>query len=71
MLPCFIYRFFLFLSGSSRKITLTAGSCWVATGGKNATGVSPAGTNPAAIAWMLPAVCAEAEEKIEPPPTKE
>ena len=52
-------------------MTLTAGNCWVAAGGKNATGVSPAGTNPAAIAWMLPAVCAEAEENIEPPPTKE
>jgi len=48
-----------------------AGICWVADGGKNATGVSPAGTNPTAIACILPAVCAEAEEKIEPPPTKE
>jgi hypothetical protein len=48
-----------------------AGNCWVANGGKNATGVSPTGTNPAAIACIPPAVCAEAEENNDPPPTKE
>ena len=72
MLPCFKCRFFRFLpSGASRNITLKACNCWVAAGGKNATGVRPAGTSPAAIAWILPAVCAAVEEKTEPPPTKE
>ena len=47
-----------------------AGSCWVATGGKNAIGVSPAGTNPAAIAWTLVAATFEVDVNSEPPPTK-
>ena len=64
-------RLFLFLRAASRKITLMACNCCCGVGGKNAIGVSPAGTNPAAIAWIPPAVCAEPDEKNTPPPTKE
>ena len=42
--------FLRFLSGASRKITLSAGIRCVGEGGKNETGVNPVGTNPAAIA---------------------
>ena len=49
-LPFWVNLFLRFLSGASRKITLSAGICCVGEGGKNATGVNPVGTNPAAIA---------------------
>ena len=49
-------------------MTLNACRVWVFDGGKKATGVRPAGTNPAATAWRLPA--AGDEEKAVPPPTK-
>ena len=48
-------------------MTLVAGNCWVGNAGKNAIGVSPDGTNPAAIAGALPAT--SAPEKAIPPPT--
>ena len=60
--------FLRFLSGASRKITLSAGIRCVGEGGKNETGVNPVGTNPAAIAWIAPDVCA-VDPNTAPPPT--
>ena len=68
MIPLKLLRLFRFLSGASRNMTLSACRVWVFVGGKKATGVRPAGTNPAATAWRLPA--AGDEEKAVPPPTK-
>ena len=50
MIPLKLLRLFRFLSGASRNMTLNACRVWVFVGGKKATGVRPAGTNPAATA---------------------
>ena len=50
VIPLKLLRLFRFLSGASRNMTLNACRVWVFVGGKKATGVRPAGTNPAATA---------------------
>ena len=58
--------FLRFPTGASLKITLRACNVWVEVGGKNATGVNPAGTKAAAAAWV-PAVAVPGL-KVNPPP---